>query len=358
MSKKAEIVGAGPVGLAIAVALSRIGWSVRVHEAAPSLRPSGGGLYIQSQGVKALKALQLHDVFERIAWRPAFFETRIDGVRSTYEANTDLFHTMLRQDLHDLLERAARQHGAEIITGSHVETVGADGVVTLADGGRCEADLVVAANGVGSRAFQDIGIAQSRERFSEGLVRVLASRRFLRGAQWDGSIDFWVYHERPLRLLYTPCGADYCYIALMAPISDADALALPPDADLWSGSFPDFEPVLRQAGNAARFDRYGKITLGHWSKGRVVIVGDAAHAMPSSRGQGANVGIGNAVALASFLDGFDDLEEALRCWEQTQRPAVETIQDEAVRLVRSRALDRGRPEQEPHFVPGATHQQF
>jgi 2-methyl-3-hydroxypyridine 5-carboxylic acid dioxygenase len=159
-------------------------------------------------------------------------------------------------------------------------------------------------------------------------------------------------------VLYTPCGADHCYLALMAPVSDEDAVSLPPNVELWSASFPEFEAVLKQADNSARFDRYGRIRLSRWSKGRVAIVGDAAHAMPSSRGQGANVGIGNAVTLASFIDSFDDLDEAVRSWERAQRPAVEAIQDEAVRLVRSRALDRGRPEQEPHFVPGANHQQL
>ncbi len=358
MAKKAEIIGAGPVGLAIAIALSRIGWSVRVHESAQFLRPSGGGLYIQSQGIQALNALGLCDEFESIAWRPPFFETRVDGVRSTHEANTGLFRTMLRQDLHDLLVKAARQHGVVIATGSHADHVNAEGVVTLADGRRSEADLVVAADGVGSQAFRDLKIEQSRERFSEGLIRVLARRSSLREPQWDGAIDFWRYDKRPLRVLYTPCTADYCYLALMAPVSDADAMQLPVNVDLWSASFPEFEPVLNQAENATRFDRYGRITLSQWSKGRVAIVGDAAHAMPSSRGQGANVGLGNAIALASHIEASSDLDRALQRWEQAQRPAVEVIQDEAVRLVRSRALDRGRPEQEPHFVPGATLQQF
>ena len=145
--------------------------------------------------------------------------------------------------------------------------------------------------------------------------------------------------------------------SVRSSVVDTDALQVPPNVDLWAACFPEFGPVLRQPGNAARFDRYGRITLDRWSKGRVVVLGDAAHAMPSSRGQGANIGISNAVAFASSVERDHDLDEAIRNWERVQRPAVELIQNEAVRLVLSRALDRGRPETEPVFVPGVTHQQ-
>ncbi|MGE0800324.1 MAG: FAD-dependent oxidoreductase [Lautropia sp.] len=352
MARKVEIVGAGPVGLAIAVALGRSGWSVRVHEASARLRPSGGGLYMQDRGVAALEAIGLGEDFSRTAWRPTFFETRLDGERSTYEVNQTLFHTMLRQDLHDLLLRGAARHGVEVVTGSRIALVRADGSIVAESGQQFAADLVIAADGVGSRAYENLGIPQSRERFSEGLIRVLANRRPLAGPQWEGTIDFWAYRHRPLRVLYTPCSADACYLAFMAPLEDTEAVAMPLNKDLWASSFPDLAPLLALLEDPGRFDRYGMIVLDRWSCGRVAIVGDAAHAMPSSLGQGANVGIGTAVSLASYLSNLDDIDAALRQWEREQRPGVEAVQNEAVHLIHSRALDRGRPEKEPLFVPG------
>ena len=352
MNGHAEIAGAGLTGLALAVMLGRNGWTVRIHESEVSLRPSGGGLYIQQEGMAALRAMGLYDRFASKAWIPTFFETRTDGEAGLFQANESLFATMRRQDLHDILADAAVKAGVEVRTCSHVLAVRDDGTIILADSSTAVADLVVVADGARSVLSQSLGIELERRRYTDGLVRALVNRQSLMGTEWDGSIDFWSYGQRPLRVLYSPCSATECYLALMAPVEDTRALTLPLDVALWSGSFPQLAPLIRKVDGHARFDRYGMIRLKTWSCGRVAIIGDAAHAMPSSRGQGANVGISNAVSLATYLARAQTVRAALAQWEAERRPWIEAIQSEAETLMLARTLSKARPKQEPIFVPG------
>lgn len=352
MVRTAEIAGAGLVGLTLATGLSCAGWSVRVHEAAPVLRATGGGLYILKRGLDALSALGLGRELLASAWRPTHFESRLDGTVSTYADNDENFRTMLRQDLYEMLLRRAREAGAEIVTGSRVLAVEPSGGIATAGGVRRSADLAVAADGVASRTPETLGLLCGKRRFGEGLIRILVDRTALVGPAWEGSVDCWSYSRRPLRALYTPCGPYHCYLALMAPIDDSEALQLPLNVELWAENFPDLTPLFARSADPGRVDRYGTIRLNGWSKGRAVVIGDAAHAMPSSLGQGANVGIANAVALTRHLEQEACIDVALCRWEEARRPDTEAIQNEAERLMEARALAKGRPSTEPVYVPG------
>ena len=63
--RHAEIVGAGLAGLAAAVALARRGWSVRLNERHPSLRPAGFGITIHANGLRVLGALGAREQLTR-----------------------------------------------------------------------------------------------------------------------------------------------------------------------------------------------------------------------------------------------------------------------------------------------------
>lgn len=333
-----EIAGAGITGLTLAAALGQAGWSVRVHEGADELRSSGGGLYLRDDGAEAARRLGIWDEIARETFTPDGFEVRIDGVSETRYPRSDDTRTMLRQRLHAILRGAAERAGAEIVLRSRVVALSEDGHVTTADGSRRPADLAIAADGVGSRLPESIGIAAERLRYDDGLIRVLLDREHLTGPDWERTIDFWRYGETALRILYSPCGPRHCYLCLMSAIDDVRGSALPIDVAYWADHFPDVRPLLSRAGSGARHDRYGKITLPRWSRGRAAIIGDAAHGMPSSLGRGASVGMLNAVELADRLGCGGSIEPALAAWETAQRPYVEEVQAEAERVALARAL--------------------
>jgi 2-methyl-3-hydroxypyridine 5-carboxylic acid dioxygenase len=210
----------------------------------------------------------------------------------------------------------------------------------LADGTRLAADLVIAADGVRSTIAQALDIPITRVAHHDGITRILLDRDGLRDDKWNSIHDYYDYRGRPLRVLYTPCGADAFYFCLMAPITDLEAASVPIAGALWTARFPDLAPTLRRVGNAGRHDRYATTTLSTWSSGRAAIVGDAAHAMPSSLGQGAGVSIVNAVALAEAVAHSDDIDAALGDWEAAMRPMVEGWQRRVEDVASQRSLSR------------------
>ncbi|WP_204275453.1 hypothetical protein, partial [Enterobacter hormaechei] len=84
--------------------------------------------------------------------------------------------------------------------------------------------------------------------------RVLLDRRVLAGDQWDRTIDFWHYGETALRILYSPCSPEHCYLCLMSAVGDDQASALPIATDYWARAFPELQPLLAQPGTSARYD--------------------------------------------------------------------------------------------------------
>jgi 2-polyprenyl-6-methoxyphenol hydroxylase-like FAD-dependent oxidoreductase len=71
--------------------------------------------------------------------------------------------------------------------------------------------------------------------------------------------------------------------------------------------------------------------LPHWYRGRLVLVGDSAHAPSSSSGQGASLAIESGIELARCLRDIDDVEAACAEYEKLRRPRVESISEQAAK---------------------------
>jgi len=342
----AEIAGAGFAGLTAAIALAQRGWSVRVHEASPELRALGAGIFIWENGLRVLKAVGAYDDVTAGAHEAMVYETRHDGKliaahSFTADKGTRML-TMTRQHLYSALIRAAQQHGVEIVTDSQAVGAMPEGVLMTADGRSFPADLVVGADGVRSRVRDSLGLLQERNVYGDGIVRVLAPRLKdeLGPGNWDHVIDFWNLQSRPLRILYVPCNAQDLYLALMAQVSDREANAIPLRTDIWSAAFPQLAPAIRQVSVGGRYDAYETTKLVRWSCGRVAIIGDAAHAMTPTLGQGAGTAMMNALALAVALERERALEPALQQWEARERPLTEYTQDCSAQIANERRLSR------------------
>ena len=343
--RHAEIAGAGFAGLAAAIALRQRGWSVRVHEVDPELRAFGAGIFIWENGLRVLQALDAYEVVRDGAFAAPAYETRTDGAclafeRINYGQRYRLL-TMTRQHLYAALLAAARRAGAEIFAGSGAAGADADGTLVMEDGRRLRADLVIAADGVRSRVRDSLGIGQTRKKYKDGIIRVLVPRGVLTGGQWDHVIDFWNTEGRTLRILYTPCGENALYMAMMAAAEDAAASAIPVDPRVWTAAFPELAPAIEAIGASGRYDVYETTKLERWSAGRVAIVGDSAHAMPPTLAQGAGCAMMNALGLAEALEEHTDVEATLAAWEARERPLTDFTQARAAHLADTRALASG-----------------
>lgn len=348
MLRHAEIAGAGFAGLVAAVAFADRGWTVRVHERAEALRAFGAGIFIWENGLRVLKAIGAYDDVVAGSHDGEVYEVRD---RDRVVAETP-FHigmgsrmlTMTRQTLYAAILRQAERRDIEILTRSEVVGAEPEGVLLTADGGRHAADLVVGADGIHSRVRDSLDLRKERNTGTLGLVRVLAPRCLddLGPGRWDRVIDFWNLPHRSLRILYVPCNAEDLYLAMMAPVEDEEATAVPVRTDIWVPAFPQLEPAIRRVSAEGRYDAYETGKLTRWSSGRVAVVGDSAHAMVPSLGQGAGLAMANALGLAVALDEATDVPDALSGWEERERPLTEYTQDMSAKVARDRLDTAGR----------------
>src|SRR6185503_1501081 len=148
--RHAEIVGAGFAGLTAACALAQRGWSVRVHERADQLRTTGAGIYVYENGLRVLESLGAYADAVEGAPIANTREVRDDHNRVVsvhrWDSSSRVF-SIVRQQVINALAASARRSGAEIVTGSAAVAATSSGELILADGGRVQADLVVAADG-------------------------------------------------------------------------------------------------------------------------------------------------------------------------------------------------------------------
>jgi len=341
----AEIAGAGFAGLAAAIALHRRGWSVRVHEKEAELRAFGAGIFIWENGQRVLQAIGGYADVANGAHQAPGYETRRNGVRVSFEringTNPFLLMTMTRQHLYSAILASVAREGIEIVTRSEAVAARPEGVLQLAGGRSLKADLVIAAEGVRSAVRDSLGIACSRRKYQDGIVRVLVDRGGFVGGAWDHVIDFWVFEARALRILYAPCEDGRLYMAMMSQRDDEQASSLPIDPVVWASAFPDLAPAIETIGSRGRYDVYETTRLDAWSVGRVAIVGDAAHAMPPTLAQGACLAMMNALSLAEAVSKGSNLLRDLRRWETGERTLTDHTQARSAELAHTRALGSG-----------------
>jgi 2-polyprenyl-6-methoxyphenol hydroxylase-like FAD-dependent oxidoreductase len=335
------VVGAGIGGLAAALLLGRSGRSVLVLERVAEPADVGAGLLLQPNGLAVLDALGLATSLGATGHPIAAADIRRPDGRLVMHApigghGPGLDHALAvrRSALHRLLLSAVA--GAPSVTmrlGAAVLSVDAGGTVRLAgDEQTLHADLVVGADGVGSvvRASGDFGtvVTGSGATYVRGTVE--GEDAALRGEYWT---PLGLFGGAPLG-----DGTSYFYASaqhesVAAALSRGDLPAL---RSVWADALPLTVPLLRAV---ATYDDLlvndvTRVDAERWSDGALVLLGDAAHAMAPTLGQGANSALVDAAVLALELGATDDRSGALLTYERRRRPAVRKVQDAADRVTK------------------------
>jgi 2-polyprenyl-6-methoxyphenol hydroxylase-like FAD-dependent oxidoreductase len=344
------VVGAGIGGMATALLLARAGASVSLLERTAAPTVVGAGILLQPNGLAVLTGLGLTDALERTGHRMSASAVHGTGrspiARLTvpdFGAGLDHVLAVRRSLLHDvLLAAVADEPAIDWRFGATVHAAGTDGSVDLDWLGRpstIDADLVVGADGIGSTvrsggAFDVLGRTGGPvgDRYLRGLVSLREGE--LEGEHWTALGLFGG----------APVDANTCYFygsASARPVATAIAAGdLAGCRAAWARVLPVAGVLLGRLSSFAELlvNRAERVDCRRWHDGRLVLLGDAAHAMAPTLGQGANSALIDAAVLTAELTAAGFVPDALERYTRRRRPAVTRVQDRADRLARMSRL--------------------
>lgn len=313
----ALIVGAGIGGLAAATSLRRRGWSVLVYERAQGPGDLGFALALAANAMNALEELGVAADIRSAGFAPRRGELCAENGRVLKRIEAQMAGPLviaLRRDLHNIL---LRQSEVEV---QHAEVTGAreDGervTITLSNGTSASGDVVIGADGVGSILRKQLHPDEAPPRPSGySSVRGVTMQADALGAL-DGAGYFG--HGFEAAAVRASRDAIYWYLSLLTEDVTNERVAqtiVPRYAARLDARFRAITESTTP--DRMRFDElFARPPLATWGRGRITLLGDAAHPVLPHTGQGAAQAIEDAVALGLALAPGAAVEPALRRYE-------------------------------------------
>lgn len=351
--KTALIIGGGIAGPVAAMALHKAGIEATVYEAAADEAGGGAGgiIGLALNGLNALSAIGADDAVLRVAVPvPSMVIHSGSGKRLAEFGGADgppILHTVWRRDLSRVLVEEAMRRGIRVERGKRFVTAEdtGDGVVAhFADGSRASADILVGADGlrsavrslihpsspqptytglVGLGGYTPEGIDVGLTATNGSMHMVYGKRAFFGYVVYEDGRAGWfanVPREQPMTIADARARGGEAWLAELRELFAADRT---PALEILRHTDPD-ELVI--AGGM-----YILPPAPHWHRGRMVLVGDAAHVPSNSSGQGGSLAIEGAIELAMCLRDLPTIEQAFVAYDRLRRPRVERITARAQR---------------------------
>ncbi len=333
------IIGGGIGGLFAANALIAQGISVAVYEQAPALGEIGAGVYMTPNSVRHLQRVGLGAAIEksgaRVGTNSRYFRhdgTPIAPVQVTDASGNPCFG-MHRADVVDIL--AANLPAGVVHTGHRAvgfTQSGNTARVTFANGASAEAPVVVAADGIHSELRPYVFPPSTPVFHGTVSYRGLVSRERLPGWPVD-RWQMWAGANKHFLVFPVRHGTMINYVGFVPADEEMkESWSAPGDPEILRREFEGWDApigsVLKQVDKTFRWALYDREPLPTWSKGRLTLLGDAAHPMLPHLGQGANQAIEDGMALATILANTDGsaVPAALLIYEKLRRERVAEVQ--------------------------------
>ncbi len=341
------VVGGGAAGAASAILLAERGVAVDVVELKPDISAIGSGITLQGNALRVLRQL---GVWEQVEAKGYAFDTlglrapdpdgtllvEMTDVRS---GGSDLPATlgMYRPELARILLERAGEVGAKVRFGTTVTELAQDGEgvdVTLSDGSRARYDLVIGADGVRSATRGLLGINLDTRATGMGIWRVFAPR--------PASVTRTdLFYGGPSYIAgYCPTGPDSLYAYVVEDAQDRTTLGPQEQLELMrslaSAYHGPWDQILESMTEPDRVNYTwfeAHVLERPWNRGRVVLIGDAAHCCPPTVAQGAAQALEDAAVLSELLLAASEVDDTL--WDafmNRRYDRAKTVVDASVQL--------------------------
>lgn len=345
-SPKALIIGGGIAGPVAAILLKKVGIEATVFEAWPRSTGIGGGLQIAPNGMHVLAQAGLADEMTRrgsICDSIEFFSQ--PGVRlgAVNREMTERFGSpavnMRRSALNEAILARAGREGIDVVFNKRLVRIEdrADRPIAVhfEDGSSAEGDFIIGADGVHSATRRHV-VPDGPVPSDTGLVSFggFVPRALLEAAGAGPSLFMTFGRSGFFGYGYCSSEADGAMCWSTQPTHGIDAAtframdqaALRRHLRLFHAGWHDPIPQFLEAmGEIVVTSTLDIATLPTWSRGRTLLIGDAAHATSPHAGQGASIALEDALRLAILMRQEQDLHSVFQNFEGERRPRVERV---------------------------------
>lgn len=348
------IIGSGIGGPVAATALRRAGIDATVFEAHDGPGTNlGAHLGLAPNGLAVLRSLDLlrpvleapgtlpssriefRDGRGRIMGRLSDGSTELEPELRSVSARRGVLQTVLAETAADL--GTTVEYGRRLVR--HTDT-GSEVIAEFADGSVERGDVLVGADGIHSVVRRSLFPDAPAPTYT-GLLDLGGRTPNAGASPTPEDTSRLIWGRRAFAGYQTaPDGDAYWFVNVPHPELTREEIAARPDSewkrfalDLAIDRTGDLDTVLRASEPRLFRPRgvYTIPTLPHWHRGRVALLGDAAHALPNSSGQGASMAMEDALVLAMCLRDSDTPERGLAAYERIRRGRVEAIIEEGTR---------------------------
>jgi salicylate hydroxylase len=334
------VIGGGIGGLFTANALLAHGMRVRVYEQAPALGEIGAGVFVTPNSARQLQRIGLGPDVDKhgalVGTKSSYFRydgTFIAPVQVADASGWNATYGMHRADFVAFLAQALP--AGVVHTGHRATGFAQDGDkarVTFANGTVAEADVVVGADGIHS-ALRDFAAPPAMPVFSGSVAyRGLVAAQSVPDWATD-AWQMWLGGGKHFLAFPVRAGKLINFVGFVPADQEMkESWSAPGDPDALRQEFAGWDPrvglLLKQVQHTFRSALYDREPLPVWTKGRLTLLGDAAHPMLPHLGQGANQSIEDGMALATILSRTDrrNIPAALLAYEKIRRERVAEVQ--------------------------------